>query len=61
MDMFSNKSKEKTTKSKGPEAADGNWVCESCSNVNWSWRTECKRCHASAPEEVVFITLLCNI
>lgn len=28
------------------ETREGDWICPSCNNNNFAWRTECKRCNA---------------
>jgi hypothetical protein len=30
----------------GGGSRPGDWICGSCSNNNFAWRTECKRCNA---------------
>ena len=29
----------------------GNWVCQSCKNLNFAFRLECNRCHLHKPSE----------
>lgn len=29
------------------EAREGDWICVSCKNNNFAWRTECKRCNCN--------------
>lgn len=36
-------------KGKGGAARAGDWICPSCKNNNFSWRTTCKQCNISRP------------
>lgn len=40
----------------GPRGArimrEGDWLCESCGNTNWEWRTQCNRCHTCRNSQV---------
>ena len=42
------------------------WECPSCTNVNWSWRTNCNKCNTAKPAGVVvgfspFLLLTCYV
>jgi hypothetical protein len=28
---------------------EGDWKCDSCSNLNFAFRSECNRCHLTKP------------
>ena len=43
---------EKKSDSRAPSLGGGNWKCAQCNNVNWSWRSECNKCHSPAPAGV---------
>lgn len=31
---------------------EGDWLCETCGNTNWEWRTQCNRCHNCRHEQI---------
>lgn len=33
------------------------WDCQSCGNVNWSWRTSCNKCNEPKPSHLYQVIL----